>query len=62
MGHFEKFRRKQQCRKDRFKTWYDANKHGRRLGMRAYPCKRCNGFHLTSKGTRFERDQAFHQG
>lgn len=50
MRAFEKFKkRKDKCRKVRFRNRFEAKKRARDLNMRAYPCNKCNGWHLTSQ-------------
>lgn len=34
--------------KTRFRTEFDAKKKGKEIGLRAYPCRFCKGWHLTS--------------
>lgn len=46
---FEKFKSKKRCRKDRFRTEFDAKKKASLLGLRAYFCSACYGYHLTSQ-------------
>lgn len=48
-GEFEKFKSKKRCNKDRFENEFDCKKRANQLGMRAYPCPHCNGWHLTSR-------------
>lgn len=43
-------RKESGCTKDRFKDFYDAKKRAAQIGLRAYKCPHCWGFHLTSKG------------
>lgn len=49
MNNFEPIKSKKKCRKVRFRDEYGAKKRGRQIGLRAYYCKGCDGFHLTSE-------------
>jgi hypothetical protein len=49
MGRFIKIKRKNQCRKHRFRNIFEARRQADKHGMRAYPCNLCGGYHLTSQ-------------
>lgn len=43
------FQRSRGCAsKVRFRDEHEARKRGKRLGLRAYACRFCHGWHLTS--------------
>ncbi len=48
MAMFEKFKAKHRCPKVRFDNEFDAKKEGKKIGLRAYTCPYCYGYHLTS--------------
>lgn len=45
----KRMKRKKKCPKDRFENFFEAHKRGSQIGLRAYACHHCMGFHLTKR-------------